>query len=695
MEVRELVFRNDGTDRWVHCEGRLAELDVEKLPYGIILAGKKESWKRLWLKGRCESIDDFTLKNGVVFQGEEAQEPVLLNTIFYNSHESLVHRSKKHFLLAMRWRLRFDGKLLLLAVDVADVSITSMGSNREPRASVCIWKSYSVTLDFLGGNIRRWPLWCINEWGLQITQPDGRCFECLPAEVSVAAVPFLRQLAADEFGFKPTVMTTVYPERQALAFFHRPLDLNIYLLRKFIGYGKFETFFPVNQADNYTPLCKCLGLGKTPKSLRRAYARTPFAVIAYRMMKDFGFKDVNIIRRSYELEQIGPIHLEDVRWGSQNRLNVSGAADLYEAFQFYCGYLLSSGKKEKYVIHRLIDKSREPWKNWKIDTIKMFHRYFDDISEDIRKRVMRDELSELLHDELAEEVACIEGGRGGEELIFYEPELLAYENKINEFEIRLVHRTNELSEIGEKLHNCVASYKYDVVHHYSTIATVKYHDKYVACLEIKDDGIYQALGPCNRYLTGDVLLAVAYWAQLHNLQDKRGYLNVNLETIDTSAYTVEQLPHQKLLPEMNLEELLAVPADKIHKGYYTYLRDRMLAVKTVNRVAPPPWMTFSDERTYLYYVLPWAKHMIDAAFAGNMEAAAVLGEIYLRGRWITKDVQQGEKWLDFGGNDLSKLLTAEHKQRVAMALGNRDEAIKWGLEVGRLRVQRNMERKAG
>jgi hypothetical protein len=87
--------------------------------------------------------------------------------------------------------------------------------------------------------------------------------------------------------------------------------------------------------------------------------------------------------------------------------------------------------------------------------------------------------------------------------------------------------------------------------------------------------------------------------------------------------------------------------------------------------------------------------MIDAAFAGNMEAAAVLGEIYLRGRWITKDVQQGEKWLDFGGNDLSKLLTAEHKQRVAMALGNRDEAIKWGLEVGRLRVQRNMERKAG
>jgi hypothetical protein len=182
---------------------------------------------------------------------------------------------------------------------------------------------------------------------------------------------------------------------------------------------------------------------------------------------------------------------------------------------------------------------------------------------------------------------------------------------------------------------------------------------------------------------------------LHKLQDKRGHLNVNLETVDTSAYTVEQLPHQKLLPEMNLEELLAVPEDKIHKGYYTYLRDRMLAVKTVNRLAPPPWMTFSDERTYLYYVLPWAKHMIDAAFAGNMEAAAVLGEIYLRGRWITKDVQQGEKWLNFDGNVLGKLLTAEHKQRVAMTLGNRDEAIKWGLEAGRLRVQRNMERRAG
>ena len=72
MEVRELVFRNDGTDRWVNCEGRLAELDAEKLPYGIILAGKKESWKRLWLKGRRESIDDFTLKNGVVFQGGES-----------------------------------------------------------------------------------------------------------------------------------------------------------------------------------------------------------------------------------------------------------------------------------------------------------------------------------------------------------------------------------------------------------------------------------------------------------------------------------------------------------------------------------------------------------------------------------------------------------------------------------------------
>ncbi len=121
----------------------------------------------------------------------------------------------------------------------------------------------------------------------------------------------------------------------------------------------------------------------------------------------------------------------------------------------------------------------------------------------------------------------------------------------------------------------------------------------------------------------------------------------------------------------------------------------MLAVKTVNRVEHPPWMTFSDEREYLYYVLPWDRHMIKAAFTGNVEAAAVLGEIYLRGCWITKDVQKGEKRLNLGGNDLSKLLAAEQKQRVAMALGNRDEAIKWGLEAGRLRVQRNRGRRAG
>lgn len=32
---------------------------------------------------------------------------------------------------------------------------------------------------------------------------------------------------------------------------------------------------------------------------------------------------------------------------------------------------------------------------------------------------------------------------------------------------------------------------------------------------------------------------------------------------------------------------------------------------------------------------------------------------------------------------------------VAMTLENRDEAIKWGLRAGRLRVQRKMEHKAG
>lgn len=45
--------------------------------------------------------------------------------------------------------------------------------------------------------------------------------------------------------------------------------------------------------------------------------------------------------------------------------------------------------------------------------------------------------------------------------------------------------------------------------------------------------------------------------------------------------------------------------------------------------------------------------------------------------------RRGEKRLNLGGNVLGKLLTAEQKQRVALALGHRAEAIKWGLEAGR------------
>ena len=65
---------------------------------------------------------------------------------------------------------------------------------------------------------------------------------------------------------------------------------------------------------------------------------------------------------------------------------------------------------------------------------------------------------------------------------------------------------------GEAFHNCVVSYCIDVVKKRSLILAMKRDNKYVACIEVQQRRVVQALGPCNQKLPAEVREVLRKWA---------------------------------------------------------------------------------------------------------------------------------------------------------------------------------------
>ena len=97
-------------------------------------------------------------------------------------------------------------------------------------------------------------------------------------------------------------------------------------------------------------------------------------------------------------------------------------------------------------------------------------------------------------------------------LISYTKAEKKYVDSRDGYSIVLPKDTDELRRYGKAFHNCVAIYCNSVVEKRTLILAMKRGKKFIACLEVRQNRLVQALGPCNQKLPMTVGEVLCRWA---------------------------------------------------------------------------------------------------------------------------------------------------------------------------------------
>lgn len=95
-----------------------------------------------------------------------------------------------------------------------------------------------------------------------------------------------------------------------------------------------------------------------------------------------------------------------------------------------------------------------------------------------------------------------------------------YEEKIEEFNVYLPRETHELIEIGEKLENCVASYRNSALNKTCTIAVLRKGLEPVVCMELRGDVLHQAKAKYNRRPGKAFKEIIQQWMVNHGIESR-------------------------------------------------------------------------------------------------------------------------------------------------------------------------------
>lgn len=244
----------------------------------------------------------------------------------------------------------------------------------------------------------------------------------------------------------------------------------------------------------------------------------------------YGFRDINIIRRFFYREEIFGYRLLDMRYDAiigGLRLRGMGAYAL-EYFQRFCRWLLRH-RSEKAIARRVLRWCNDNFTYAALDTLRMFVEAELDnneglIDRTVYRHLLSEGLTQEVHDALVDELfiarpAIINrnGNTGNSEwentIYEYKEKALALETKIGEYTFHLPKDTNELHKWGNQFHNCVASYNSAIKNKSSLIIAMMKQEKFVACIEVRQSIVTQALGHCNQRLPMGYRNVITEWAK--------------------------------------------------------------------------------------------------------------------------------------------------------------------------------------
>lgn len=473
----------------------------------------------------------------------------------------------------------------------------------------------------------------------------------IESEISAAVEESIFQV----YGIRPSVLSKLEDdEKKIKAYIERPFDLNIVYLKpffsKFIGkdFEDFDKVFPFSQTDNYQAFCKMLDI-RPPKSLRKAYTYTPYAVVWYMIMKQWGITDINYMQELFYYDGlIWFIPIEEFYYDPNTKKVECNCTGDWEDVDFYRLWLKKKkgNKWEKYFIKLIKKDLDDGMYYYKKDILHSFRVYFDSLSDGVKDRLLEDGLTLYVHDAISWEITAKANNWKNVRVTYHEL-VLPYQCNINGYEFRLVTNTSELRSIGLALCNCVATYRDKVINHESIILYVQHNGKCLACIELREGRyIVQALGDKNSRLFGELLKVCRFWMKHHQLVDSEGYLSVppSEEADDIKDAVVATIPYHKSIHEMNLMELVNINPEDIKPGYYLRL-GKMLGEEYTHSVKAPAWLKFCDEQSELLYSLPEGKPIFDGAFEGKVEAMRALAFMYYYGHGIKRDWNKTIAWI--------------------------------------------------
>jgi hypothetical protein len=148
------------------------------------------------------------------------------------------------------------------------------------------------------------------------------------------------------------------------------------------------------------------------------------------------------------------------------------------------------------------------------DALKMFCKYFKHLSDVLKKDILEDGFTDFNHNALSTLVFRYEN----KNITFsYTPEEKKLEDNIQGYDFCLPENSYELCEIGNVLHNCVASYSESVKEKSCTIVYAKKYGEYKICIELRGKEIFQERVDHNKAPDALEKEILDIWHQRHGL----------------------------------------------------------------------------------------------------------------------------------------------------------------------------------
>ena len=243
----------------------------------------------------------------------------------------------------------------------------------------------------------------------------------------------------------------------------------------------------------YNIVCDKLGI-KSYRSLRKSFYTNPLCLVLVSKLKDFSFTDTNIIneiladKASVQFLELPEMHQ-----------------------RFFTQWLIKErGERPAWNILKKADwKTREY-----TDALMMFNTYHAMITPDMKESISKEGLTPYHHDILSKMATDCKTRN----VVFsYSYEQTRLEDSIDEYDFMLPVDSNELREIGSRLHNCVASYKSRVLRGECIIVFAKKDEQYKLCIEVRGKHIWQQRADRNAAPIGEDLTALLKWEHKHSL----------------------------------------------------------------------------------------------------------------------------------------------------------------------------------